>query len=375
MTQTTRLLYDQNQLANICDLLLERLDEILERTKVKLKRDGTMFVGVCPIHCGDNPGAFNLYREGKKTNGYWCCWTHKCNKIFAPNMIGFIRAMLSSRHKDYCWRTEGDPIYPFAKTLEWINNFLGEDIKKINEKRKIDSLNKVSEIKEEKNKGFDVNILQERLKIPSYYFVRRGFSEEILTKYMIGYCDTKGKKQYKRSVVPILNDASNLIMSCSGRSIYEKCEKCKLYHCSYFPCPTHEFASKVYCKWKHLGNPHSYLYNYWNANKYIKKSKTAVLVEGSADVWKLEELGIKNSIALMGLSLTDAQSLILETSGAMNIVDMLDNDPAGRKAAELIRSQTDRIYRWHRYAYIGHDPGELTKETVKPIREFLEKLQ
>jgi len=376
MIPTSKLLYNQEELANISDILLERFDEIIERTEIKLTKDAGMYSGCCPIHCGDNPTAFTLNRPGNKYAGMWKCWTHHCERVFRPSLVGFIRAMLSSRSKSCEWRTEGDRTYSFKQTIEWINNFLGEDRAKISNKREANLLNSFGEeIKKEPPKGLDVSIIKERLKIPSYYFVKRGYSEEVLYNYMVGYCDTKGKRQYKRSVVPVLNDDSTLMMASTGRSIYEECPNCKLHHCTYFPCPKFDFAHMIYCKWKHLGDVGGYLYNYWNAKKYIKKTKTAVLVEGAGDVWKLEELGIKNAVGLFGTNLTDAQSLILETSGAMNLVDMLDNDSAGREAAEKIRKETERIYRWHRYNYIGKDPGQLTKETVKPIKEFLEKLK
>ena len=52
----------------------------------------------------------------------------------------------------------------------------------------------------------------------------------------------------------------------------------------------------------------------------IRETRTALLVEGQGDVWRMHEAGLINTVGMFGSSLSDAQARILETSGALNIV-------------------------------------------------------
>jgi DNA primase len=69
-----------------------------------------------------------------------------------------------------------------------------------------------------------------------------------------------------------------------------------------------------------------------------------ILVESPGNVWRLEEAGIHNSVAIFGSSLSDRQKMILDTSGAMTIITIMDNDDAGQKASQLISDKCSKTY-------------------------------
>ena len=46
---------------------------------------------------------------------------------------------------------------------------------------------------------------------------------------------------------------------------------------------------------------------------------------------------------MFGASLSDAQSRIIETSGAFNVIILTDNDNAGENAKQTIRERLGRI--------------------------------
>jgi hypothetical protein len=46
-----------------------------------------------------------------------------------------------------------------------------------------------------------------------------------LEDYDVGYCDNPAKPMYERAVVPIYDNEHKYIVGCTGRSIFEKCEK------------------------------------------------------------------------------------------------------------------------------------------------------
>jgi len=155
------------------------------------------------------------------------------------------------------------------------------------------------------------------------------------------------------------------------------CDKCNLYHDSNVRCPlTKEERLKCY-KWKHasLFNADDYLYNYWNAKEHIIQTGTAIVVEGPGDVWRLEESGIYNSLALLKATLSPGQRMVLESSGAINLVVATDMDKAGNKGAKSIYEQCKHLFNTVRIEFDANDPGSLlieqTKEIFLPILEKL----
>jgi 5S rRNA maturation endonuclease (ribonuclease M5) len=364
--------FDQYQLKKACDILCDRIDELLEYFNLdkQLKYNGKMLVGCCPIHNGDNTTAFNLYPTGDTYRGNWKCRTHQCEKIFKGSIIGFIRGFLSSKNG---WVKPGDKSVSFDETLKFIQKFIDAEISEIHyNKKSIEKqsfTNLVSHITFNQdappdNTKISRSIVKNSLEFPCTYFIDRGFSEHILEKYDVGLCVRPEKEMYSRAVVPIYDADHKYLIGCSGRSIYEKCNLCKLYHDKTIECPKNNLYN--FSKWKHSQNFKSQncLYNFWFAKKYILDSSTVILVESPGNVWKLEESGIHNSVALFGANLSDRQKIILDGSGAMNIIIIMDNDDAGKRATNHIIDKCKNTYNIKSISITKPDIGDMTQVEI-----------
>jgi len=94
---------------------------------------------------------------------------------------------------------------------------------------------------------------------------------------------------------------------------------------------------------KYLNSRESKLYNKSEvlfgmdlARDEIRRSKTAVLVEGYFDCIGLHQVGIKNAVALCSTAVTPGHLALLARSEAKELLLLLDGDEAGRKAVERL---------------------------------------
>jgi len=378
-------LNDQSKLKILCDDLCDNIEEFFECLNLEYKDSGKMITMACPVHGGDNIGALNLYTQGDSYRGNWKCRTHNCENVFKSSIIGFTRGVLSNQK--YGWSKDGDKTCSFKETVEFISGFLNKnlsDIKistiarnKSSFTNAIKHINTTAVLQQKKVTYPSRTTVRKLLEIPAQYFIDRGFDEKILDHYDIGLCNTPGKEMYNRIVVPIYDNEYRHMIGCSGRSIFEKCEKCKSFHNPEHNCPNPQESWK-YSKWKHSAKFKSQnsLYNYWFAKQNIMESATAILVESPGNVWKLEENNIHNSVAIFGASLSDRQKVLLDSSGAMNLIVLTDNDEAGRKAAEQINLKCKNTYKVYIPKFSASDIGEMTPEQINTeIKPILEKIQ
>jgi 5S rRNA maturation endonuclease (ribonuclease M5) len=374
-------LNDQFKLKILCDDLCNHIEELLDHFELEYKSNGKMMSMCCPIHGGDNPSAISLYYTGDSYRGNWKCRTHNCEKIFKGSIIGFIRGIISN--KKYHWEKNGDKFCSFKEAVEFATKFLNKDLSKIkisntdrNKKVFTAVVGYIHNEVKELQKLVKRDSIVKALNIPAKYFIDRGYSAETLKKYDVGLCDKPGKEMYNRVVVPIYDDNYEYMVGCSGRSIFEKCDKCSSFHDPSHMCPNKD-NQWVYSKWKHSKDfkSQNHLYNFWFAKEHIMKSNIAIIVESPGNVWRLEENGIHNSIGIFGSSLSDRQKVILDSSGAMSLVILTDNDEAGRKAAEQIKIKCQNTYKIYIPKITATDVGEMTAEQInEEIKPFLEKI-
>ena len=369
---------DQNKIKIVCDKLCDKIEDVLDHFGLEYRINNKFISMACPIHNGDNDSALNLYYVGEDYKGNWKCRTHKCEEHFKGSIIGFIRGILS--RKEYNWTKGGEQTISFKQALEYATKLADIDINSI-EVSKIDTnKNKfvhntkifISDKKENKP-TITRQQVRKSLKIPSDYFISRGFSAEILDKYDVGDCLVDNKEMSGRAVVPIYDDSGSNMIGCSGRSRYNKCEKCKSYH-SDDTCPD-DYNIWKYSKWKHSSGikTQECLYNIWNAKEYIQKLGFVILVESPGNVWKLEENNIHNSVALFGANLTDKQKMLLDISGAMTIVVIMDSDDAGNKARELVDKKCNRTYNIRHITVSKNDIAEMSNTDIK--NEIYDKIK
>lgn len=372
---------DQNKLKIVCDNLCDNIEELLSHLGLSYKINDKMITMCCPIHGGDNHTAINLYHKGDHYRGNWKCRTHHCEKIFKGSIIGFIRGVISAQSMG--WQKDGDDAISFKETLQFIEKYLDKDISTIKvskitkDKQNFSYLvNNLTKAKDTNTNLISRDMVRSGLEIPSIYYLDRGYSEDILKKYDIGFCSKPNREMTDRVVVPVYNDDHTHMIGCSGRSIYKKCDSCSTFHNPNKICPDKN-SQYLYSKWKHSQNFKSQntLYNIWYAKKHIHDSGFAILVESPGNVWRLEEAGIHNSVALFGCNLSDRQKIILDSSGAMSLVILTDNDEAGRNAANIIKNKCINTYRIYIPQIDKSDIGEMSVEEIhQTISVFLKDI-
>jgi 5S rRNA maturation endonuclease (ribonuclease M5) len=346
-----------NQITNEC---CDAIEDLLNDLNVQYNKGYKRIFGPCPIHGGDNPTSWNLYPEGESVRGYWNCYTHHCEDKWKSTLVGFVHAIISEKNKESKW----------TDAISWMIRFLGYkselDVKlpsRANlERQRFNNISRRLNGTENSrdNKTWTTEFFRKNFEVPSPYFLSRKYSKEILSRYNIG-----DSERTNRAVVPVYDEGGINIVGMLGRTKKPKCNDCGFYHWKSEKCPDSIIDKNNSTKWKNSFEASNHLYNMWNARDEIIKSGTAVIVEGPGDVWRLEEAGIKNSVALFGVDITEEQLGILESSWCTNIVLCLDNDEPGKAATKVLQGRLRRMYRIYVPSIKSEDVGSMTKEEIK----------
>lgn len=352
--------YDQYQLKALSDKVCDDIENLLSLFGIDEYRIlDKMITMSCPIHGGDNNSAFNLYHQGDTYRGNWKCRTHQCENTFRSSIIGFIRGCLS--HHKCNWNKNGDNTVSFDEAVNFAIEFTKHNITDLKlskkDQEKNNFVNTVKYISGSNNesspkKGVERQAVIKSLQIPSTYFLSRNFLSQTLIKYDVGECNNPHKEMHNRAVVPVYDLDHKIMVGCSGRTTND---------------------SKP--KWKHNEGfkAEEHLYNYWYSKEHIKATRTVIIVESPGNVWRLDEAGIYNSVAIFGSSLKDKQKMLLDISGAMTLVTIMDNDDAGKKAAESIIKKCEKTYICKNININYPDIAEMTVEQInsdiKPLLE------
>lgn len=178
------------------------------------------------------------------------------------------------------------------------------------------------------------------------YFLERGFREDIIQKFQLGYCldesdaftksalDKKYKLEYLekagltktkenrsfdffrgRVMFPI-HSVAGKVLGFGGRTLRSDKKTAK-----YFNSPESE-----------LYNKSKILYGLYYAKNSIIKYDRCFLVEGYTDVISLHQSGIENVVASSGTALTEGQIKLIKRYSE-NITILYDGDAAGIKAS------------------------------------------
>lgn len=372
--------YSQDSLIALCKKITPHIEELFSVLKIEMYTNGSSFSGRCPIHGGDNPGGLSVYLHNDGCY-LWTCFTHHCEDVFNRSLIGLVRGILS--HRRYKWTNKNDMYVSLNDSIQFLLQFVNEHYSTLKNHSVLPDNNKfISNMKDIYNRhtttvssSISREMVRKSLQIPATYYIERGYGKEVLDKYDVGFCNDNSKPMANRVVVPIYDNDHRLMIGCTGRSIFKKCPKCNLYHSEMKQCPTSSMK-KYFIKWKHNKGFSSgqHLYNYWSAKQHIREQKLAVIVESPGNIWKLEEAGIHNGVALFGSHLSNQQKIILDTSGAYGLFVIMDNDPAGVKATQQIINKCESIYNIYSYNTPNNDIGEMTvKEIQKNIIPLIRK--
>ena len=78
----------------------------------------------------------------------------------------------------------------------------------------------------------------------------------------------------------------------------------------------------------------------------------------------MHEADYKNCVGIFGSSINDDQLLLLEQSGALNIVILTDFDTAGQKAAQQIINKCGRRFNYYRPVLSSKDVGDMDIDNI-----------
>jgi len=222
------------------------------------------------------------------------------------------------------------------------------------------------------------------------YFKERGFSDETIKKFNLGYCldewtaftdsalakgynidflegtgltilKENGKKfdRFKGRVMFPIHSISGRVLGFGGRTLLSDKKVAK-----YLNSP----ESPIYHK-------SDVLYGIYQAKSSIIKNNTCYLVEGYTDVISLHQNGIENVVASSGTALTKGQINLIKRF-TPNITVLYDGDAAGIKASfrgiDLILKE-DMNVKVLTFPD-GHDPDSYSKEvSTTELKEYLDK--
>lgn len=334
----------------LMDLARHRSDDLFDALGIKLRRYGHRYVGQCPVHGGDSFDSLNYYPDGEKHKVFWECLSEHCEATFGGHLIGFVQGILSHQKRRWEDPKHTNRIVPKNEVINFICKFVGMSWDQIEYDPSIAEHDQFTSGMEiftacggNKAGGYHYSreSVRAMLKIPAQYYLKRGFSSEILDSYDVGLCIDKNHELYGRVVVPIHTQDGKRIVGCIGRSRHDKCPSCEMYHHPvYQECfEPGRHKPALYAKWRCQEGfqDKNYLYNYHGAAPHvIPNNRTLVIVEGCADVWKLIMNGIYNVVALNGAALTTPQEVDIECLGVTTLVCLFDNDSGGERAFDNI---------------------------------------
>lgn len=315
----------------------ETIDKIMDTARIEevvgdfvlLKKRGTSLIGNCPFH-GEKTPSFHV----SVTKGIYKCFG--CGK--GGDSVRFIM-----EHEKYS--------YP--ESLKFLANKYNieveetvETVQDVEAQNARESLYIVSQ--------FAANYFEDQLwngdegkAIGLSYFKERGFREDILKKFNLGYSPdvwdaltqdavkNKHAEEYlEKTGLSIRNDKGKLYDRFRGRVMF----------------PIHNFTGRVIGFGgrtlktdknvpKYVNSPESeiyhkssVLYGLFHAKKAIRDLDNCYLVEGYADVLSVHQANIENVVASSGTSLTIEQIRLIGRF-TQNVTILYDGDAAGIKAS------------------------------------------
>jgi DNA primase len=295
---------------------------------IKLKKRGTNYLGLCPFHNEKTP-SFTVSPAKEIYKCFGCGRSgNSISFLMEAEKYSYVEALrwLAAKYNVEIEETETSPEFKqqqlVADSLYIINNFA--------QKYFTDALLNTEE-------GQDIALS---------YLKERGFREEIIKKFQLGYNPetrdgfTKAARaaQYSqeyllktglvnerdgnvydnyrgRIIFPIHNPSGKVLGF--GARIIKKNDKAP----KYINSPENE----IYVKSK-------ILYGSYFARQAIDKADECLLVEGYTDVVSLHQAGVENVVASGGTSLTPDQLRLIKKY-TNNLTIIYDGDSAGIKAA------------------------------------------
>jgi len=296
---------------------------------VSLKKRGTSLIGNCPFHNEKTP-SFHV----SVTKGIYKCFG--CGK--GGDSVRFIMD-----HEKYS--------YPEAlKFLAQKYNIEVEEKEETPENVELNNARESLYVISQYAANYFSNEMwtgEQGRAIGLSYFKERGFREDIIKKFELGYSPDQWdalllsaksaghKEEYlERTGLTVRNDKGKVYDRFRGRVMF----------------PIHNFTGRIIGFGgrtlktdknvpKYVNSPESdiyhksnVLYGLFQAKKAIREADNCYLVEGYADVLSVHQAGVENVVASSGTSLTTEQIRLIGRF-SQNVTILYDGDAAGIKAS------------------------------------------
>jgi len=314
----------------------ETIDEIFEAAKIEevvadfvtLKKRGANLLGLCPFHNEKTP-SFTV----SPSKGIYKCFG--CGE--GGNSVSFL---MDKEHYTY---PEALKYLANKYNIEIIEQEMSEEqVERANEK---DSLYIISKFA---NSFFTKNLWEsdEGKKIGLNYFKERGYEEDIIKKFELGYSPQKKDVFTKAALQKLYSKEyilkSGLSIEVQNNELIDRFRERVIF-------PIHSFSGRILgfggralnpnAKAKYQNSPESAIYNKSNilygiffAKNSISKKDNCYIVEGYTDVISLNQKGVENVVSASGTALSVDQIKLINRF-TNNITILFDGDTAGIKAS------------------------------------------
>jgi len=309
--------------------ILSRIDIIeIVGGFVKLKKRGTNYLGLCPFH-------------NEKTPSFTVSPAKEIYKCFGCGRSGNTISFLMEHEK-----------YSYVEALRWLAARYNVEIEEKElspearqQQQVADSLYIINAFAQKFFADTMFNS-EEGQDIGLGYLKERGFNEEIMHKFQLGYCPDQ-RDQFARAALAAQYNPEYLVKT---GLVVQREEKMIDNYRGRVIFPVHNHTGKVIGFGariiksndrapKYINTPENeiyvkskILYGSYQARQAIDKADECLLVEGYTDVISLHQAGIENVVASGGTSLTiDQLRLIRKYTHHLTII--YDGDSAGVKAA------------------------------------------
>ena len=297
---------------------------------VTLRRAGASYKGLCPFHDDKTP-SFSV----SPARGVCKCFS--CGK--GGNSVHFIMEMEQMSYVEalkHLAKKYGIPVE---------EEMTDEQRQKMNERESMFAVNEWAA------KYFSQTMMtnQDGRAIGLAYFRSRGFRDDIITKFRLGFCldspnamsnEAKAKGYNEKYLVD-----TGLCVKRDNGTIYDRFRGRAMFPWVAVNGKVVAFGGRVLdartkgVSQKYVNSPDSLIYHKANelygifqAKKQIAKEDMVYMVEGYTDVLAMHQCGIENVVANSGTALNEAQIHLLHRF-TNNITLLYDGDEAGIHAA------------------------------------------
>lgn len=342
---------------------------------VNLSKSGSSYKGLCPFHNEKTPSF--MVSPAKQIFKCFGCGEagSPVSFVMKHEAMSFVEALKWLAHK-YNIEIQEKELSP-------------EELAALKENDTIYTLNTFAQ------KHFTDNLTQkeEGINIGLSYFKSRGFTDETISKFQLGYTFDKKddfvEAAIKKGYKPELIEKGGLASSKTNDGVFSNKTRYYDRFRARVMFPIHSLSGQIIAFGgrtlrtdkniaKYINSPETPVYNkskslygiFYAKNEIVKKDK-CFLVEGYTDVISMHQSGIKNVVASSGTSLTEQQIRIIRRF-TPNLTLIFDGDAAGLKAAQRgidLSLKEDMNVRLVKLPQ-GEDPDSFCKSN--PISELTE---